>query len=171
MPKLIITIIALLISLFLGLSLDWPKYKEFKNTRQDIAQKQFDIKNQKEKIANLTKVREDLNNYTDALAKIDSALPSDSNLPALFQFLQDSTEQEGLFLKNFPSASSPSSNSSEIKEIRLSLSLTGSYSAFKNYLNVLRKTSRMIEVESLSFSAPEESGIFSFNLSIKTQSY
>ena len=59
-----------------------------------------------------------------------------------------------------------------IKEINMSLSLSGTYSAFKDFLRALEGSSRMIEVENISFSASEKiSEPISFSVRIKTHSY
>lgn len=65
---------------------------------------------------------------------------------------------------------SPKKEGPEIWETKIDLVLSGSYSAFKNFLSILEKSARLIETESLSFSSPKEE-TFQFDLKIKIHSY
>lgn len=172
MPKLLITIICFLISLVLGIGLIWPEYQDFKNIQKSIDQKKLEIQYKEKYFSELQKISEELKNYNESLSKIDSALPVSPGFPNLFEFLQKSSSQNGLILKNITIGSStPLEKFSDIKETNLVLSVSGSYSAFKNFLETLRKTARLIEIESIEFSSPAEKEIFSFNLNIKVYSY
>ena len=174
MPKFLVSVVCLLVSIAVGAVLDWPRYKDLKAARAGIAQKQIDIKYADEKAAGLAEIEEKLAGFTEELEKIDSALPSDPDLPSLFLFLEAAAEKDGLRMGEFPSVSMPADASRPgLKEISFSFSVSGPYSAFKNYLETLRSTARLIQVESFSFSAPknENSSIFSFTIGAKTQSY
>jgi Tfp pilus assembly protein PilO len=172
MPRIFITIICFLITLLLGVGLILPKYQDFKAVQKNINQKSLEVKYKKEYFSQLQKTSEELKNYTDALDKIDSALPLSPNLPTLFEFLQKSSSENGLILKKIKMGSTtPLQGFQEVQETNVSLSLSGSYSAFKNFLTTLQKTSRLIEIVSINFSSPTKGDIFSFDLDIKVHSY
>jgi Tfp pilus assembly protein PilO len=68
--------------------------------------------------------------------------------------------------------SSVSKESLAKKEYRFSLELSGSYPAFKNFLAILEKSAKIIEVENISFSSPaKDDSAFSFNVAVKFYSY
>jgi len=59
----------------------------------------------------------------------------------------------------------------EIKEMNFELGLSGSYSSFKNFLSILERSSKLIEIEKISFSVGEKEKPWDFNLGIKVYSY
>lgn len=171
MNRLIIIIILLLISLILGIFLILPKYEDLSFLKKKIREKQAELQSKEEYFKNLGEVAEELKNYQSQLSKIDSALPDHPQLPALFDYLQKTASQSGLVLKGISVAFvTPGQKVGETRETPLTLVLSGSYSAFKNFLSTLEKSARLIETESISF-ASVEGGPFNFNLRIKVHSY
>ena len=176
MNRLIVTIICLLISFILIITLILPKKEDLNLSQKKVEEKMAELRGKEEYFSNLSKISAELKNYTLNLSKIDLALPEEPDLPALFDFLQKSTSQSGLVLTGIRlSALTPPvalrERPSEFQEIKLNLGVTGSYSSFKNFLSILEKSARLIEVELISFSgAPKEESI-KFDLQIKVHSY
>lgn len=163
-------LICLFSSVLLFFLLIWPKYQSLSSLNKEISQKTSEFQSQEKYFQDLQKTSEELKKYQDSLSKIDSALPSDPSLPELFNFLQNFSSQSGLSLKKIsPSSISPKE---ELKESRVDLTLSGDYPSFKNFLSVLEKSARMIELEKIFFSSPQkETESFDFNLTIKVYSY
>ncbi len=88
---------------------------------------------------------------------------------SLFDLLQKTASQNGLIIKNMDSSSV--TNPEGIQEVSVDLKAVGLYSGFKSFISVLEKSARMIEIESFSFSTPQEGEIFDFILTMKTYSY
>ncbi|MDI6602654.1 MAG: type 4a pilus biogenesis protein PilO [Patescibacteria group bacterium] len=171
MSRPFIIVFFLSLVLILGRGFVWPKYQELKFLEQRNEEKRVEIEGRKEYLQDLNKAAKVLKNYQNQLTKIDSALPSDSHLVVLLNFLQKATSQSGLVLKDIqPSTSRPSLDVEGIKENELSLVVAGTYTSFKNFLSTLEMSSRLIEVESISFSSSKED-IQDFNLKIKVYSY
>lgn len=171
MNRLIIIITLFSISLILGILLILPKQEDLNFLQKKIREKRVELQSQEEYLISLARIVSELKNYKIQLSKIDSALPEDPELPALFDFLQKSASQAGLVLKGI--SATPITSDLEITDIRetqLTLVLSGSYFSFKNFLSTLEKSARLIEVESIFFSLVEE-GPFDFNLQIKVHSY
>jgi Tfp pilus assembly protein PilO len=172
-----------------------PKYQTLESLQSDVNQKELELSYGEQYSAGLQEISSQLDLYQKGISKIDSALPAESSLPSLFDFLQKSASENGLLLNAinfnfhsetetaFPSETAAKQTSralsSGIKEIHFSLSVSGSYSAFKNFLYCLEKSARFWEPVSFSFSqkqskedsdSNEESSI-SFNLEIKTHTY
>jgi len=169
----ILSAILIFITLILGLFLILPKYQDLKSSQIKIKEVQKEIKQWEEYFSNLEKVSQELKNYTEVLSKIDSAIPSEFSLPSLFNFIQKISSQSGLVLKEVGSVTaSPISQNSNIQKNSFTVSLSGSYSSLKNFLSILEKSARFLEVESISFSSPtEKEGVSSFSLRIKVHSY
>ena len=171
MNRLIVIVILLFISIVLGILLVLPKYEDLSFLQKKIGEKRAELQSQEAYLANLNQVALQLKNYQIPLSKIDSALPDDPQLPALFDYLQKTASQSGLVLKGISVVFiTPGREVKETRETPLSLVLSGSYLAFKNFLSTLEKSARLIETESISFASAEE-GPFDFNLRIKVYSY
>jgi len=182
---LIVIIICFVGVLIFGGNLLLPKFQQYTELRKKVEEKRNEIKYSQEYFSKLTEVETELKKYEVELAKIDSALPNDSFLPSVFNYLQKTTAQSGLVLKDIGSFTvAPSDKDPKIKEIILGLEVSGPYESFKNFLSTLEKSTRLIEVENISFAGSEkkptvegektsekEGDVFNFSLSIKVHSY
>ncbi len=167
-----VIIVIFLLSIALGIGLISPQYQTFKIIQKEVGARQAELQSKEEYLSNLNKASDKLKEYEAQISKVDSILPSDPGLPALFDFVQNASSQSGLVLKGIsPSSTRASQNFEGIQETALSLILSGSYSSFKSFLSVLEKTSRLIEIESISFVSPEKEGPFNFNLKTRVYSY
>lgn len=172
MNRVISIIICFLITVILIFVLILPKREALNFSQKKVEEKIAEIQGKEEYFSNLSKISEALKNYTANLSKIDSALPEDPGLPILFDFLQRSSSQSGLVLTEANLSALPSpTQPSEIQETKVKLTVSGSYSSFKNFLSILEKSARLIEVESLSFSSPPKEESIKFDLQIKVYSY
>ena len=172
MSRQITIAIFLLTALILGIFLVWPKYQDLQNLNSQIRQKQSELKSQGEYFLKLEEISQRLEDQKEILAKIDSALPGRPSLPALFDFLQKTSSQSGLVLKEIGFGSQPILGQEMIKEIQIPLVLSGSYPAFKDFLKKIEKSARILEVNSVSFSSlSAKEKLFDFSLKIKTYSY
>ena len=168
----IIIILIFLFSLTFGVVSVWPKYLELKSLNDSIEAKKEELKFQGQYFSELEQIKKELKNYESELAKIDSVLPQDAFPPSLFNFIQTAASQSGLVFKgmSLPIFSS-SQDQEKFKEAQFSVDVSGAYSSLKNFLFVLEKCARLFEVENISFSAPKEGEIYTFNLKIKVYSY
>ncbi|MFC1663727.1 type 4a pilus biogenesis protein PilO [Patescibacteria group bacterium] len=172
MPRHIIIAICLFVALALGAGLLWPNYQDLKILQKKIEEKGIELQYKEEYFSELKKTSEALKEYSQKLLKIDAALPASPDLPSLFDFLQKASSQSGLVLNEIKIVSTNSFNKDlNVQETSLFLSLSGSYSALKDFLLNLQNSARLIEVESISFLSPEKGETFFFNLKIKIYSY
>ena len=164
--KLILSGGFLALALILGLTLTWPKYQAFKNLQLNIKAKEAELQSKQEYFSQIKEISKQLEEYTDSLNKISSALPETPSLPSLFNFLQLSASQTGLVLGEIILGGVSEG------EIRVTCRLIGDYPSFKNFLLALENSARMIEVESVAFESPEKpTESFTFVVQIKTYSY
>jgi len=142
-----------LASLILGLAVFLPRYQDLSTVSTSIKKEREKINIEKEYYSSIASTSEELKNYQTELSKVGASLPDDSSLPSLLNFLERAVSQAGLIIKSIsPSSSSRSSDLENVKEEKVSLSVSGEYSAFKNLIFILERSSRLIEVESISFS-------------------
>ena len=168
----IISIGLLILVILGGVLFWWPKLQDFSDKKEELTRKEIEVNQKKEYFVALNSLSDKLKGYSEELARIDSALPTDLSIPALFNFIQVSSSENGLVLENLTLGKTSSQKEmGGAKEISLSVSVSGSYSAFKNFLSALYKNVRMIEVNSIKFSSPAEDDLFEFNLALTTYSY
>lgn len=167
--------ILLLGALILATYFVLPQYQEFKRVNNQVNQIQTQVLETERYFSNLSQILESLRNYEDSLGKIESALPEDPNLSALLNFFQKKSSENGLLLKNISTAKGGRREVkkgilAKVEETYLNLSLSGPYLSLKGFLETLEKSSRLIEVESISVDVLRE-GLPEYNLLIKVYSF
>lgn len=163
--------ICILLSMLLGFTLVRSKMEELSTLKEDIEVKEIDLQSQENYFESLQTTSEELKKYESSLSKIDSALPKEFSLPEILNFVQTASSQSGLSLKVIsPALTAYLQKEKPTKITRLNLILAGNYNEFKTFLSLLENSSRLIEVENVSFIYPEE-GSFNFNLTIAVYSY
>lgn len=168
----VIIIILLILTIIVGAIFTWPKYQELKVLKAAVGEKRAELQDQEDYIKDLLSTAEELKKYEDSLLKISSALPGAPSLPGLLDFFQKASSQSGLILKGMGSILVvPHKTITEIRETKISLTLSGNYPSFKNFLLTVEKSARMIEVENISFSTSRGEGPTEFNLRVKAPSY
>ncbi len=191
-PIILISIVSAAVIL-LAFFVILPKYEELNSKSFQVEEKRFEFETLEDYFKDISFKDEELKKYESEMAKINSAIPDRPGIPSVFYFIQNTAEENGISLVSVNSSSSPirkirkagaeELKESDIKENRFSVSVAGSYSSFKNFLSVLEKSARLIEVENISFSSfggmemgsemsslPSED-IFFFDLQMKVYSY
>jgi len=159
-------------SLIVGVLLLWPRFQDLRTIQAAFENISEEIQYQEQYFSQLADIQNKFKDYEEKLFKIDSALPNDPSLASLFNFLQKASSQSGLILKGIsPLAVSYSEKNPNLRKTQFSLEVSGSYSAFKEFLSTVERSARMIEVENVSFSTPNEGDTITFNLRIKVYSY
>lgn len=161
--------ICLFLTLLLGVFFLYPKYQDLTILQKKIKGKKAELHSKEGYFLDLSDTSEKLKQYEVQFSKIDSALPLKPSLPSLFNFLQRAASQNGLILQEISPTFAP--NSEGLRETRVTLIMTGSYSSFKSFLSTLEKSARIIEAESISFASSEEAETFIFTLGLKVYSY
>ncbi|MFH1714313.1 MAG: type 4a pilus biogenesis protein PilO [Candidatus Nealsonbacteria bacterium] len=150
----------------------WPKYQKLQETQRNIKGAGVQIQEDRDYFANLEEINSKLREHQTELDKVLSSLPDDPSLPSVFSYLQETVPTSGLILEEIGSFSTVNVGSNiNIRESKFSIDVTGYYQNFKNLLSVLEKSSRIIEIERVSFSSPGEEELSSFNMNLKTFSY
>ena len=172
-------IVGLCLAILLAAGFSVPKYRSLKLLQSNVKEKETELQTERKYFLEVDEAKEKLKEFEEELSKINSAIPLDPGLSSLGNFLQLAASQNGLvFKKILPSPSGSLKEefikkgfSPEIKETGVNLTVSGEYSAFKNFLSSLEKTARMTEIESITFSGSEKGAPIDFNLKIKVYSY
>lgn len=185
MQKPILITIFIISTILLVIFLVYPKYQDSDFIKKKLEQKKEEFIYQQDYYEKINMLNKKLEEYKDELKKIDSALPDEPSLPALYDYFLKLSSQNGLILTEM-SVSSPAVSKADpyLQEILFSISVSGTYTSFKNFLFPLYKSARMIEVESISLAGGEEGeeekgakeevpteAIFGFNLQLKTHAF
>ncbi|MDP2966935.1 MAG: type 4a pilus biogenesis protein PilO [bacterium] len=168
----IITIVSFLIVIVTTVAILWPKFQELKIIQKNIEEKRLELQTKEEYFLKLSETKTKLEGYQEEVSRINSALPDNPSLPSLFNYLQKTSSESGLVLEKIsPFTVSFSEDFPNLQETVFNIGVTGSYLSFRNFLSILEKSSRLIGVENISFSSPEEKESFVFDLKLKVYSY
>ena len=169
----IFTAIALFIILGFGFFVFLPQYKEFKKFQRGIAILEAELRGKSKYFADLAQLKETLKGYEESLKKVETALPKEFDLDSFIYFIQDKSNENGLLFQGAIFAgTSQVAKEGAVRESIVNISVFGSYSALRNFLSSLEKSSRLIEVENISISsAGQFQEVFSVSLPLKVYSY
>ena len=173
---LLLVIIILLIFFFI-----LPKRFEFKTLQEKVVEKEAELEAKSEYYFRIEDLFEDLKRREEQLVKIDTAVSAEPDFSSLLYFLQKIANEKGIILTflRFQKSSllrtmeEKKEGEMRIRENFFNLNIVSTYSAFKDFLSALENSTRLIKVESISFSsaAPEEEAeIKSFEIRIKVYS-
>ena len=140
--------------------------------RKDLDNKDKELAEKTEYFAKLNSTLSKVKGYGEELAKVESAFPEDPDIavPNLFNFMIEISSENGLILKGVTGdIKSLKLGELGLEEFPFSVSVSGSYADFKNFLSALHKNVRMINVETMRFSSGEtRETIFDFSVSLIT---
>jgi len=184
-PYLIIIFLVFL-AIALPVLLFWPKYQNLRTLQLIVQQGEENLKREKEYFDEITKIHKELENHKEVLVKTESALPNDPCLASLFDYFQKTAAQTRLSLREIDFAGvTVSDKNPEIKEINISMSLTGDYYPYfkgsfsedgereeEGFLSVIENSARLFTVNEVSFASPQDPrDKFSFKINLKTYGY
>ena len=164
-------LIAAALALLIIFTLVFPKYRNLDYFKKEILIREAELQSQEEHLQDLSGTLKEIEEKKESIAKIESALPEDPSLPDLLNFFQKAASQSGLILEEVSPETIRSSEEGGIKDTLVDLVLKGTYFDFKNFLSLVEKSARLIEVNNTSFEASESGDLLTFELSIKVHSY
>ncbi len=154
------------------------------------------LEQMKSYFTNLQAISEQLSQSQEILTNIERALPEEVSVPSLMNFFQITAAESGLLLRNFGYEESADQSgqvsqaaadqgvqvsqaaagqpavalNSKIKSVVFQLTVDGNLSSFLSFIKNLEVSSRLLEVNSISFQAGDEKGT-QFNIAVKAYSY
>ena len=167
--RIYLIIAFILITVFGGFFLVWPKYQGILGIQSEIDQAEVDIQQGEQYFTELRQTADKLEQYRERIALIDSALPAKVYLPHLYDYLQQACSQNGVVLQGLGSDFS-NIKDTKIREIDISLTVLGTYSSFKNLLDDLETSHRLFSIKRVDIGSGGGEP-FNFNLNISTYAY
>lgn len=150
----------------------WPRYQDFGDKLGELRGKREELRTKEEYFSQLQKISDTLQEYSSEISKVEAALPLTPRVPDFLNFVERQAAQSGLILQSTNVAKAQLlQQGSNIFKIPVGVSLAGPYPAFKNFLLALQNSSRLAEVEQVSFFTPQQGQIFTFDLKMRIHSY
>lgn len=143
------------------------QYQDLQNLKAQANQMRAELESRQNYFKKLGEISGNLSQHPTEMEKVKSAFPTYSSLASALDFFQKTASQEGLVLKKVQLGNvSLVLDSPPVENQLIRLEVAGSYPSFKKFISVVEKSSRLINVEFLSFTLPEKEDIFLFNLSV-----
>lgn len=183
MPRIFITIILIFGSIVLGAFYLRPQWQEFANLRietEDLASVSSELD---ELIANRDTLIQTINSVSkDDLTRVNSALPQGVKSAEFLIMLEALANRNRVTLKQIDISSASVNKSGQprpggaiaapakgtIQEFPISLSVSGSYEAFKEFLRDLESNLRLVDILEITFNSSGRAGNLDFSLRGKT---
>jgi len=170
-PRFII-LVALLGAIIIGLVFTFPKYKDYLQVAQKLANQKTFLENQAQYYKEIEETFKKLEAKRETVDKITSMLPKKLDSASLINYFNAASQKHGLLLQDILITSGDSFPKIErIQRHQITLKLSGTYSSLKNFLVSLEKSARLFEVDQITFSAPEEKEIYDFEIQLTVYSY
>jgi len=179
MKKNIIIIVLITVFLVVVFFLDWPLFKQTSSLRDEIKSYNKLIEERKELIAKVEQLKDIYEDRQTDINKVYYALPQRQEIPELIVQLEALASENGLILESLDikekkrateTNEKKAAVSSQINILEISLALSGSYPAFKGFLEALEYNVRIMDVQKIEFSfkkGQEEGAAFlGFNLDL-----
>jgi len=169
--SLTIISISLIVSIIIGGIFLYPRYKTFNKLQDQVDLKEEQLKNQQDYLRFLDEMDKQAKKRQELIDRVTSAIPNEPDIPSFLNFLKDETINTGVGLEKISwSEYNPRDDKKQTNQYLINVQISGSYLAFKNFLNSLETSARLIEVLKTEFSIePEESVLF--DLGLKIHSY
>ena len=170
MNRVFLSIILIGSSLVFGVFVALPRFQEFAAMQKELGVKQGELASKENYFAHLQELQARIDSE-ELVAKIDAAIPNDPQLPALYEFLQSVGGESGLSLRSIAVSQGSPVQGTRLQSMSASLQFGGSYEGLKVFLSDLLRASRMTDIDSISFSNPQEGTGFVFNIRTTSYSY
>ncbi len=184
--------IIFIVILVAGFLFVMPKYKELSRLNNLLVLKQAEYEGKSAYYKKILDALDSLGEKSLQIQKIESSLPEKVSIASLLYFLELRGVENGMTVKSISASqvgltqatsnksSASNSTAKQVRNISFSLDLSGSYAGLKNFLKSLEESSRLFQVDNLSFSSigagspvqpKKQLGLYSFKMNIKTQAY
>ena len=176
MKKIIFVPILLFIAFLIVLYLLVPSYSALSSLEKQVQDRQNELAEKQVYFARIEEISKKLEDYKDFLEKVENALPQEISVASLLNFFQQKSSSSGLTIENISPREISNVKEDEnlkIKETGFSVIVNGPYTSFLSLLQLFEKSSRIVEVETISINPGREEGksLFEFSLLLKVYSY
>lgn len=167
-----IILISLVITILIGIILLVPTLSNFIKVKTNIASADAKLETQTEYLAQLKATEKQLDQNAELVAKIENALPQGPDVASLLEFLDGSAKRNGINLEQVNWMDKSKSSEERVVDYVMSIGFSGSYYAFRNFISDVEKSSRIIDIDQITFGSAKESGLpIDFKLYLRIHSY
>ena len=133
-----------------------PKYRQYNRLRNQWKENQLMLSSKQKYYSQLFTIQQKLNNYSDSVSKISSALPTNIDASSLYKFVQEKASENGLIVQGLGGLKIGQPTGDSMGIIKFNGSLSGSYQSLTNFLKAVEDSSRLINVKFITLRASEE---------------
>lgn len=159
----LISLAMLIIGVFLTLFLLLPEWQNINAEKEEKKKSEDALEEWNTYLANINDLSARYEQSSSDLEKLALAIPSDPQMPELLIQLGEIIKRNGLIATKINFAAKGETpaeqlkSPSKIKTIEMELTMDGTYSNFKKFLNDMEKGARLTDVSSVSFAKESES--------------
>lgn len=153
--RIVVSVILLFAALLGAVFLVWPTYQEFMVLGHEVQERRDRLERGQKALAHLRKTQEEIIARQESFAKIDSAIPEDPQLPALYEHIQRLAASSHLVLTSIESKEGEAP-ANDVAVYVLKAEFQGSYEGLKTFLGGLKRSERILGVEKLTLSSDGE---------------
>ena len=150
--RIIISVSMLVVALIGAVFLVWPEYREYASLKAQVQTREARLESGESVLAQLKKIKEEVELHEEDFAKIDVAIPKDAGLPVLYEHIQQLGVSSGLVLLSIEGQPTDEPTS-DIVILAFEVEFKGSYEGLKNFLDEAKKSARIFNVSTLDVSA------------------
>lgn len=131
----------------------YPKYNEIQPRKDQINQ----LATKKDTLGKKLTRLNDLVDFKEVMDQnsnlINTALPSEANVPLLLTQVQQIAKENGLEIRNLTYSSSGGTSQLEANKVNINMSAEGSFSQIQSFFYTIEKAARVLEYNTIRFSS------------------
>lgn len=132
-----------------------PQVSRVKNVRSEIDNLKAELSRKTELSEKIDEMILKYNELVAKIQKIDLTIPKGPQKPELIVQIESLAKENGLILESIVFREPTQKEAVGYKILNISLTLSGNYLAFKNFLTALEQNIRLMDVQLIDFSSPE----------------
>lgn len=149
--RVVIPSILLIGSFAMGALVLWPNYQEFSDLRTQVQEREERLARGEAALNRLKGIQEEVEAHQKDFEKIDKAIPQETQLPAVYDAIQDLGSSSGVVVQAIEaSVSTLASEEQRVAGVTLKVELLGTYEGLKNFLSNARSFARILNAQSLA---------------------
>lgn len=156
--KLIISIIILTAIVLIVIFLILPQWARIKGLKSEIDNLKAELSQKTELLEKINDMISKYNELVSKVQKLDLTIPKEQEKPELIVQIESLAKENGLIVESlaFKEVNQKEGEAARYKILNISLGLSGTYQAFKNFLIALEQNIRIMDVQMINFSVPEK---------------
>ena len=152
----------------------WPMFQELSRIEHKLEQYNMALAGREKYVSDLAVLGQRLDTKREAIRKIETAIPDNTSIPALFDLLQKISSSSGLIVTEMTSSPRGSNlANSDIVVTEISLETIGTYDTLKAFIAQVKSSAQLLEITSISFNRSSSVALldpeqFQFTLELET---